>query len=79
MHAPSECVRWCIACQLCQKCSWEGTLPSAPWRRGTAGGAKEEDINAELGVGSVAADAELDAMKEEVGREGPVDVTSGSA
>jgi len=31
------------------------------------GGAQEEDINAELGVGSVAADAELDAMKEEVG------------
>ncbi|KAL4434047.1 hypothetical protein ABPG75_000488 [Micractinium tetrahymenae] len=30
----------------------------------TPGGAKE-DINAELGVGSVAADAELDAMKEE--------------
>ncbi|KAL4446838.1 hypothetical protein ABPG77_008082 [Micractinium sp. CCAP 211/92] len=31
----------------------------------TPGGAEEEDINAELGVGSVAADAELDAMKEE--------------
>ena len=28
-------------------------------------GKKEEDINAELGVGGVAADAELDAMKEE--------------
>lgn len=29
-------------------------------------GGKEEDLNAELGVGGVAADAELDAMKEEV-------------
>ena len=29
------------------------------------GGAQEEDIIAELGVGSVAADAELDAMKEQ--------------
>lgn len=35
-------------------------------RSGKGGGASEEDedINAELGVGSVAADAELDAMKE---------------
>ena len=33
--------------------------------KGTVGGDEEdEDINAELGVGSVAADAELDAMKE---------------
>lgn len=32
---------------------------------GGAGG--EEDINSQLGVGSVAADAELDAMKEQVG------------
>lgn len=32
-----------------------------------AGGAAEEDINSQLGVGSVAADAELDAMKEQVG------------
>ena len=30
----------------------------------TAGVQQEDDINAELGVGSVAADAELDAMKE---------------
>jgi len=34
---------------------------------GCAGGAAEEDINSQLGVGSVAADAELDAMKEQVG------------
>lgn len=32
-----------------------------------SGGAAEEDINSQLGVGSVAADAELDAMKEQVG------------
>ena len=32
---------------------------------GPAGGAQEDDINAVLGVGSVAADAELDAMKEQ--------------
>lgn len=34
---------------------------------GRTPGGQEEDINAELGVGSVAADAELDAMKEQVG------------
>eukprot|EP00887_Chlorella_sp_A99_P003643 scaffold7.g3643.t1 len=32
---------------------------------GSQGGKEDEDINAELGVGSVAADAELDALKEE--------------
>lgn len=48
-------VRSLTTCSICFLC------PSL-------GGAAEEDINSQLGVGSVAADAELDAMKEQVGR-----------
>lgn len=54
----------CCSCtHLLTRC----LLSTLPYRTVLPGGAgAEDDINSQLGVGSVAADAELDAMKEQV-------------